>query len=151
MRNNFNTIKSRIKNRVYSFDLAKTISLVIALILPIIIIGCSHDPVGTTGTSVSGYTISSKANPGEVRANGSDKALVVVEVWDQNGNYVDGETVTFSSTLGTLANSTVTTSNGVAVNTYTSSSSVGMGIIVASVENIVTKIEVVQYLTESAN
>jgi adhesin/invasin len=90
-----------------------------------------------------------KANPGEVRANGTDTALVVVEVWDSNGNYVDGETVTFSATLGSMEEDTVTTNNGVAVNTYTSSSEDGMAIVAAAVENIVTKVEIVQFYTST--
>ena len=110
--------------------------------------GCSSDPTGTTGTSASGYSMAIRANPGEVRSNGTDSALVVVEVWDENGNYVTGETVTFSVSLGTLANSTVTTANGVAVNTFTSSAtSDGMAIITAAVENIVAKAEIVLYYT----
>lgn len=113
--------------------------------------GCSHDPAGSTGTSVSGYTMAVKANPGEVLANGSDTALITVEVWDSNGNYVDGETVTFSSTLGSLKNDTLTTSNGVAINTFTSSTSDGMAIVAAAVENIVAKVEIVQFYTKGAN
>lgn len=110
--------------------------------------GCSSDPVGTTGTSISGYSMAVRANPGEVLSNGSDTALIVVEVWDENGNYVDGEQVTFAVTLGSLESDSVTTSNGVAINTYTSTNTDGMAIVTAAVENIVTKIEIVQYYTD---
>ena len=108
---------------------------------------CSSDPTDSTGTSVSGYTIAMRANPGEVRANGSDTSLILVEVWDRNGNYVDGETVTFSVTLGTLESDTAATSDGVATNIFTSSTIEGMAIVAASVENIVSKVEIVQYYT----
>jgi len=111
------------------------------------LLGCSSNPTGTTGTSVSGYTMAIRANPGEVRANSSDTALIIVEVWDSNGNYVDGENVTFTSTLGTLESNIVETVNGVATNTYKSSGTDGMAIVAASVENIVSKAEIVQYYT----
>jgi hypothetical protein len=124
-----------------------TLTAAIAAIFLLAVMGCSSDPTDSTGTSVSGYTIAMRANPGEVRANGSDTALIVVEVWDRNGNFVDGETVTFSVTLGNLASDTATTSSGVAVNTFTSSSSEGMAIVTAAVENIVSKVEIVQYYT----
>lgn len=125
-------------------------ALFIFMVLSILFFsGCSNDPVGTSGTSASGYSMAIKANPGEVNANGTDTALIVVEVWDANGNYVDGETVTFSSTQGSLANDTVLTVNGSAVNTYTSSTNDGMAVIAAAVENIVAKAEIVQYYTDS--
>jgi hypothetical protein len=127
------------------------ISLLIAitamLFMLIVITSCSHDPVGSTGTSVSGYTMAVKANPSELRANGDDTALIVVEVWDENGNYVDGELVRYATTLGSLENETSTTSDGVAVNVYESSEEDGMAIVTVAVENIVTKVEIVQYYT----
>lgn len=109
--------------------------------------GCSHDPVGTTGTSISGYTMAVRANPSEIRANGSDTALIVIEVWDENGNFVDGETVNFAVTSGSLESDSVTTKNGVAINTFTSASADGMAVVTASVENIVVKVDIVQYYT----
>ena len=123
--------------------------LVIAIFLVSLtfLAACSSDPTGTSSSSVSGYSMAVRANPGEVKANAADTALIVVEVWDDNGNYVDGEAVTFSVSNGTLANATVTTSNGVATNTYTSSATEGMSIIAASVENIVTKVQIATYYT----
>lgn len=119
----------------------------IAILLIFSGLSCSSDPTGVTGTSASGYTMAIRANPGEVRANGTDSALVVVEVWDKNGNYVDGAAVTFSVTLGALSATTATTANGMATITYTSSSSEGTAVIAAAVENIIARAEIVQFYT----
>jgi len=135
---------SKILIRAWSLAL---LALLVIFSLPLT--GCSSDPTGTSGTSASGYTMALRANPGELRADGSSTALVMVEVWDENGNYVDAETVTFSTTLGALANATVTTTNGVAINTFTSSTSEGMAVIAAAVENIVAKAEIVQFYTNN--
>ncbi len=109
--------------------------------------GCSNDPVGTAGTSYSGYQIAIRANPDQLRSNSSDTAQIMVEVWDKHYVAVDGATVTFSVTSGKLSASTATTTKGFATVIYTSGNTDATAIIAASVENIIAKAEIVQYYT----
>ncbi len=142
------TVSLRCKVLGNAISIIKAATFGIILIALIVLnMSCSNDPVGSTGTSASGYTMAIRANPDQLRANGTDTALIVIEVWDKNGNYVNNANVTFSVSLGTLSSSTATTSNGVAVVTYTSSTYEGTGIVAAAVENIISKAEIVQFYT----
>ncbi|HDR16949.1 MAG TPA: hypothetical protein ENN79_15975, partial [Desulfobacteraceae bacterium] len=65
------------------------------------------------------------ASPANLTADGSSTSEIRVTVLDAKDNPVsDGETLTFEATEGTLANLTMTTTDGVATNTYTAPSSV---------------------------
>ena len=72
------------------------------------------------------------AVPNVVLADGSDSATIYVQVWDDFGEPFDGETVTLTTDLGTLASTTVVTNeSGIATTTITSTL-VGLATITAT-------------------
>ncbi len=95
-------------------------------------------PTGVTGLSVSGYTVGISALYGgtSLPADGASQATIKVEVWNISNQFVDNIPVTLTVTLGTLANSSLTTTNGVAVTTFTAGQVAGNATVVATVENI---------------
>jgi len=107
------------------------------LCLWLVLTGCSGgvNP-GPTGTSVSGYEVAIRVIPSAIPADGSSQATVRVEVRDAFGNFVDGAAVTLTATLGTLGDSSLSTSGGVATTTFTAGSEEGTAHIVATVENV---------------
>tara|TARA_B100000959_G_C14969337_1_gene619037 strand:+ start:2158 stop:2571 length:414 start_codon:yes stop_codon:yes gene_type:complete len=88
--------------------------------------------------SVSGYNVGISAvyGDGPLLANGSSQATIRVEVWGSNGQFIDAVPVTLTTTLGTLASSSLTTSNGAAVTTFTAGTTAGVASVTATVENI---------------
>lgn len=114
------------------------------LILTILVLGLEkcqkpEGPVGVGGLSVSNYTVGISAIYGatSLPADGSSNATIKVEVWHTAGNkFVDNVPVTLTATLGTLASSSLTTSNGVAVTTFTAGKVSGNATVIATVENI---------------
>lgn len=103
--------------------------------------GCSDkasSPFATSSVSASGYQIGISALYGgsSLKSDGSSQATIRVEVWGSTGEFMDGIPVTLTATLGTLASSSLTTSNGAATTTYTAGSSAGIASVTATVENI---------------
>ncbi len=105
--------------------------------------GCeeANDPFqasSPSALSVSGYRVAISAvyGGGSLRADGSSQATIKVEVWGSTGEFIDGVPVTLTATLGTLASSSLTTSNGVAVTTFTAGTVAGLASVTATVENI---------------
>ena len=100
--------------------------------------GCQPGVSQVVGPSSSGLQVgvSTVAGDAGLPADGVSRATVRVEVFRANGEVVSGASVTLSTTRGTLANATLTTTNGVAVTTLTSSTTPGTAYIVATVENV---------------
>ena len=88
--------------------------------------------------SVSGYSVGISAVYGDssLLADGSSQATIKVEVWGETGEFIDAVPVTLTATLGTLASSSLTTSNGVAVTTFTTGTKAGVASVTATVENV---------------
>ncbi len=96
-------------------------------------------PTGVNGLSVSNYTVGISAIYGatSLPADGSSEAAIKVEVWHTSGNrFVNDVPVTLTATLGSLASSSLTTTNGVAVTTFTAGTVSGNATVTATVENI---------------
>lgn len=113
--------------------------LIAALILSIA--GCKGpaNPTATTlSSSVSGYNMGISAIYGEssLLADGSSQATIRVEVWGSNGQFADNVTVTLTTSMGTLASSSLTTISGVAVTTFTAGTVPGNAAVTATVQNI---------------
>lgn len=101
--------------------------------------GCSTpSPTEVSGTSASGYSMGISAIYGgsSLPSDGSSQATIRVEVWDSSGHFVNNAAVTLTVTLGTLASSSLTTTNGTAVTTFTAGSNPGNAAVTATVENI---------------
>ena len=74
-----------------------------------------------------------QANPATIFANGTDTSEISVRIRDANGLAVEGETVTFTSTLGSIQTATATTgSDGVARTNLIAPNSVGTATVTAS-------------------
>lgn len=128
-------MKIFIKHRVNNFIFMTIVILSFALE------GCTvaDSPTGLSGISTSGYRMGISAIYGDTSlpADGSSQATIKVEVWDDStGQFMDSISVTLTATLGTLGSASLTTSNGVAVTTYTAGTVVGNGSVTATVENI---------------
>ena len=75
--------------------------------------------------------------PGSIQADGVSQSLVTAFVADASGNPVDGVTVTFTATLGTLQPITITTDlNGQATTTFTAGTSPGTATITATAQTL---------------
>ena len=100
--------------------------------------GCQPGVSQVVGPSSSGLNVGVTTVAGEagLPADGSSKATVRVEVYRANGELVNGATITLTATKGALASSSLTTTNGVATTTLTSSTTPGTAYIVATVENV---------------
>lgn len=100
--------------------------------------GCESDVANRVGVSSGGLIIALKQFSGNagLPSDGTSQATIRAEVFTTLGQTVDGASVFFTTTLGTLGASTVTTTNGVALTTLTSGTQQGTAFIVATVENI---------------
>ena len=109
-----------------------------ALLATGFLIGCESDVANRVGVSSSGYIVALKALSGNagLPADGSSQATIRVEVFNTSGQLVDGQTVFLTTTLGTLTDLTLITSNGIAVTRLTSGTATGTAFIVATVENV---------------
>ena len=103
-----------------------------------LLMGCESDVANRVGVSSSGFIVALKALSGNsgLPADGASQATIRVEVFNTSGQLVDGETIFLTTTLGTLTDLTLTTSNGVATTRLTSGTSPGTAFIVATVENV---------------
>lgn len=142
------------------------------LILGTALMSCQADVPNRVGVSSSGFIIgidSFHGNSGLI-ANGSSQATIRVEVFTTAGQVVNGQQVTLTTTLGTLAlvennkvvaaDGTVTTNaaddnisfNGVVLATLTAGSEVGTAYVTATVQNVsaTTAVPIVQF-TGSVN
>ncbi len=117
----------------------RTFKLLMIAIMAFALEACQkpEDPTGITGLSVSGYTVGISAIYGgtSLPADGASQATIKVEVWNTSNLFVDNIPVTLTATLGTLADSSLTTTNGVAVTTFTAGLVAGNATVVATVEN----------------
>ncbi len=104
--------------------------------LLMILLACSDQVTELVGPSNSGFTIGIKAFYGTagLPADGTSKATIRVEVFDENGRGVN-TTVTLTTTRGALGTESLTVTNGVGITTLTSVTSAGTASIVATVEN----------------
>lgn len=102
-----------------------------------LVYGCTAPVDNIVGPSSSGFTVGISALYGGsgLRNDGSSQATVKVEVFTSS-QPVDGVTVTLTTTLGTLGSNSLTTVNGTANTTLTSSTTTGLASIVATVENV---------------
>ena len=99
-------------------------------------LSCTPDIENLVGPSFSGYTIGVTAQYGGVGiVKGSGSATIRVEVVTAAGVPVNGATVFFTSTLGTLTGTTGITVNGVLTTTLTAGAVAGAAYVVATVEN----------------
>ena len=112
------------------------------IILSFVMNGCddTSEPLGISSPSalsVSGYSIAVSAiyGSGSLLADGSSQATIKTEVWGSTGEFINGATVTLTATLGTLTSSSLTTSNGTAVTTFTAGTTAGVASVTATVEN----------------
>ena len=106
--------------------------------------GCESDVANRVGTSSSGLIIALKQFSGNsgLPADGTSQATIRAEVFTTLGQTVDGETVSLTTTLGTLGAAAVVTADGVALTTLTSGTVPGTAFVVATVENITATIAV---------
>lgn len=113
-------------------------SIYICCLVVALVAGCQPGVSQVVGPSSSGVyvAVSAIGADGGLPSDGSSRATVRVEVYRANGELVNGATVTLTTTRGTLASSSLTTTNGVAVTTLTSSTVPGTAYIVATVENV---------------
>ncbi|MFQ5716218.1 MAG: Ig-like domain-containing protein [Nitrospinales bacterium] len=113
--------------------------------------GCDSDVINRVGVSTSGFIVAIEAFSGNagLPADGTSQATVRVEVFTSAGQVVDGESITLTTTKGTLGSSTLTTSDGVATTTLTSDAVPGTAFIVATVENV-SATTAVQFVNFSA-
>lgn len=113
-------------------------SIYICCLVVALVAGCQPSVSQVVGPSSSGVyvAVSAIGADGGLPSDGSSRATVRVEVYRANGELVNGATVTLTTTRGTLASSSLTTTNGVAVTTLTSSTVPGTAYIVATVENV---------------
>ncbi len=104
--------------------------------LLLVLLACSEQVTDLVGPSNSGFTIGIKAFFGTagLPADGTSKATIRVEVFDENGRGVS-TTVTLTTTRGTLGTESLTVTNGVGITTLTSVTSPGTASIVATIEN----------------
>ncbi len=83
--------------------------------------------------SDAGFFIDLTAFPTSLTANGADTSTIKAAVRDKNQNPVQGETITFATTLGSITPTTaLTDAGGVATVTLTSSSNAGTAHVEAS-------------------
>ncbi len=114
------------------------ISFITLIISASLLSACTAEIDDLVGPSFNGNSIAIKAlyGSGGLEADGSSQATIRVEVFTADGLMVDGATVTLTTTLGTLADSSLTTVNGVATTTLTAGTTTGLAYVVATVENI---------------
>jgi invasin-like protein len=107
------------------------------LLVFVLAYGCTAPVDNIVGPSSSGFTVGISAlyGSGGLKNDGSSQATIRVEVFT-NSQPVDGATVTLTTTLGTLGSNSLTTANGAATTTLTSSTTTGLAYIVATVENV---------------
>ena len=117
---------------------------VFLLILLTSISGCESDVTNRVGVSSGGLIIALKQFSGNsgLSADGTSQATIRAEVFTTAGQTVDGATVFLTTTLGTLGETSLTTTDGVAVTTLTSGTVPGTAFIVATVENITATVAV---------
>ncbi|GJL78853.1 MAG: hypothetical protein NPINA01_18420 [Nitrospinaceae bacterium] len=108
--------------------------LVAAFLAP----GCTAPVDNVVGPSSTGLSVGVSAQFGGagLKNDGSSQATIRVEVFTSGGQPVDGATVTLTTTLGTLGSNSLTTANGAATTTLTSSTTRGLAAIVATVDNV---------------
>lgn len=129
----------------------RTIALVLLWILAASSGGCDSNVVNRVGVSTSGFIVAIEALSGNagLAADGASQATIRVEVFTASGQVVNAESVTLTTTKGTLGSSTLTTANGVATTTLTSGTVPGTAFIVATVENVSATVAV-QFVNFSA-
>lgn len=100
--------------------------------------GCTAPVDNVVGPSSTGLSVGVSALYGGagLRNDGASQATIRVEVFTTGGQPVDGATVTLTTTLGTLGSNSLTTANGAANTTLTSSTTRGLASIVATVDNV---------------
>lgn len=103
-----------------------------------ILAACQPSVNNVVGPSSTGLNvgITSSAGNGAIPADGASQATIRVEVFRSGGELVNDASVTLTTTRGTLASTTLTTKNGAAVTSLTSSSTPGTAYIVATVESV---------------
>ena len=121
------------KNISPLYNLKKWLIGALALMMTL---SCTPDIENLVGPSFSGYTIGVTAQYGGVGiVKGSGSATIRVEVVTAAGVPVNGATVFFTSTLGTLTGTTGITVNGVFTTTLAAGAVAGAAYVVATVEN----------------
>lgn len=106
--------------------------------LLVILAGCQPSVSNVVGPSSTGLNVGITAvgSDAGLPADGASKATIRVEVFRSGGELVNDASVTLSTTRGTLASSTLTTKNGAAATTLTSSTVPGTAYVVATVESV---------------
>ena len=99
--------------------------------------------IASSGISNRNLGLSAVYKGVSLPANGTSKATILVEVWDGTGTYIHGASVDLSASLGTLASTTLTTSNGVASTTFTAGSIAGTAVVNAVMENATTSVKII--------
>ena len=102
------------------------------------VMGCESDVANLVGVSSGGLLIGMKALSGNsgLPTDGTSQATIRVEVFNTAGQLVNGATITLTTTLGTLGDTTLTTANGVGITTLTSGTQPGTAYVVATTENV---------------
>ncbi|MFQ5672641.1 MAG: invasin domain 3-containing protein [Nitrospinales bacterium] len=106
--------------------------------------GCESDVANRVGVSSGGLIVAIKQFSGNagLSADGASQATIRVEVFTNAGQTVDGAQVFLTTTLGTLGETNLTTTAGVALTTLTAGTVPGTAFVVASVENVSATIAV---------
>lgn len=115
------------------------------MLLLFLLSACSNDDKSVTSDSgVSLYHLGLSAVYGgdSLPADGSSKASILVEVWDSAGNYVSGASVSLSSSMGSIAASSLTTANGIANTTFTAGKKPGAAYVNATMENATASVKI---------
>jgi hypothetical protein len=120
-------------------------------------LGCESEVANVVGVSASSFIVGLDAlhGPQGLPADGSSQATIRVELFTNAGQFVNGEKIILTTTLGTLANANsnqttettggaieLTTINGFAFASLTSEAVEGNAFVVASIENISATVSV---------
>jgi len=116
------------------------------LAVAIAALGCGDEFMTTDMTSATnnqGYSLTVSAAPDNLNILGAGAITIVIEVLGPDGDGVDSAPVTLTSTLGTLAETELTTdADGFAITTLTSSSITGYAIVVGTYKGIQAMVKV---------
>jgi hypothetical protein len=118
------------KNEGLSIKLS--IALLIA-VLNLTLTSCENKTTTNVIATVQVGSVSVRSGSESIVADGSSHVLITAMVTDTNSNnMVDGTSVTFTTTAGTLSSSSATTTDGVSMVLLTSPTNVGSAIIAAT-------------------
>lgn len=113
----------------------------------LLMIGCGGDEFMTSdmdaNSDPAGYTVAIAATPDNINIQAGGSITVMVAVTDPAGEGVDSVVVTMTSTMGALAETSLTTDgDGFAVTTLTAPDLIGYGAVVATYRGIQAVVQI---------